>query len=133
MVEKSPELIAAEVQLENERRQREEAIILSEPEAAIGKAVSDAIQKAKREFIREWEIIPTLVLIHPADFRAIQYYAIRREMFTYVYVKQGEENCLPNDASLRAFIDYTRERGTFLVTTRKILERAGMKGSCNAG
>lgn len=129
VAEKSEELLAAEAELERQRQAREEEIILSEPEAAVGKALSDAIQKAKREFIREWETIPSLVLIHPADFRALQYYSMRREIFTYMYVRQGEENCIPNDASLRVMTDCYRERGTFLVTTRKSLERSGVNGT----
>lgn len=96
----------------------------------LGKNLVEKIRKAKKEFRDETDASPNLLLIHPASMKLINQYAYKVEAFTYQYVNRNDL-CMPDDPSLFVIYDYYRLPGSFLVTSRKLLERSGIAGGGN--
>ena len=95
-------------------------------EDKVGKYLTEKIKEAKGVFKEEFEIWPNLLLIHPMSMRYISMYAYKTQ--AVVYSHKDNIPMMPNDPSMIVLCDPLRESGSFLVTTRKLLERSGIIG-----
>lgn len=96
------------------------------PDEEVGKILIEAIAKARKEFKDETGILPDLILIHPMSMRYINMYAYKTQ--PVVYSHKDNIPVMPNEPGMTVLCDTLRKNGTFLVTTRKLLERSGIKG-----